>query len=256
MNSQDTITTLENDGNYSLLFLSTRSSPSDESVDEDQKQSQPPGATLVELDEMESPVITPIPIQNDTVRKSGSLSDSHSLYCVPCNRKFSRKDNYRQHRRTVHKKPLKSCTEINLPAVVLPDEKDPNFYCRACNKTYSRWYTYRSHLQKTHEMALVPVPSPSKIFLLPNQKYDDRFSRCQTCGRYFSSKCGYIQHLRKAHQITLPVPNPHLTPDENDPDLYCKACKIHSISRSAFDYHLRRTHKMILTRRIYTYHDR
>ncbi|KAI8085448.1 hypothetical protein BDF21DRAFT_415168 [Thamnidium elegans] len=251
MNSQDTITTLDNDGNYSLLLLSTRSSPTDESIDEDQRQSQPPGATLVELDEMESPTITPIPVQKDTMR---SLSDSHSLYCGPCNRKFSRKDNYRQHRRTVHKKKLMSFTRINLPVVVLPDENDPNFYCRACNKTYSRWFTYRSHLQKAHEMALVPVPSPSKIFLLPNQKYDDRFSRCQTCGRYFSSKCGYIQHLRKAHQITLPVPNPHLTPDEDDPDLYCKACKIHSISRSAFDYHLRRTHKMTLTRRTYTYH--
>lgn len=69
MNSQDTITTLDNDGNYSLLLLSTRSSPSDESVDGDQRQSEPLGATLVVLDKMENPTITPIPVQNDTVRK-------------------------------------------------------------------------------------------------------------------------------------------------------------------------------------------
>ncbi|KAI9360089.1 hypothetical protein BD770DRAFT_384846 [Pilaira anomala] len=250
MINQNSATTLDKVKSYKTLLLSTRSTPTEESAKEDQPELQPPGTTMVVLNEMESPTMTFTP---DSSRNLDPPPDDHVLYCGPCNRKFSRRDNYRQHRKMVHKKELASCIKISLPAIVLPDENDPNFHCRACKKTYSRWYTYRAHLQRTHEMALAPAPSPSKIFLLPNQRLNYPFICCQNCNKQFKSKCGYLQHLRRIHKITISAPNPHLSPDENDPDFYCKACGITSISKFAYLYHLKKTHNMNLRKRGYTY---
>lgn len=86
---------------------------------------------------------------------------------------------------------------------------------------------------------------------------------CDLCNLFFKNRHQYRRHYRKKHMILpykpssrhRPPVNPHLSPDLNDPNHYCRACEKKFPSQTYYRRHAKTAHKIRVTNPFYPNYD-
>ncbi|KAL0141735.1 hypothetical protein V8B55DRAFT_1562300 [Mucor lusitanicus] len=169
-------------------------------------------------------------------------ADDPNFYCCSCNKKFGRKNSFREHLKEkhsiFHSAPRKQ-------SLCKPDIDDTNNYCRACQKTYSHKSTYRKHLRLVHRMTLPKLKKPADSIDLPDPHNPDHY--CSVCKKKYTLSRLYRKHCRNVHFMTLyhvSVVNPNAKIDINDPGFFCAQCERSFPSSLDFKRHLAGVHSI------------
>ncbi|KAG2195552.1 hypothetical protein INT46_005812 [Mucor plumbeus] len=196
-------------------------------------------------------------------------ADNPDFYCDSCEKKYYSEDRYRIHLRGYHSMKLKP----RMNPEITPDWDDPDYYCKSCRRKYNVKYTYWKHLQEGHHMTSPEIrfPNPDNPNLhcdVCDIKYEDRVIYrdhcrkkhrmklkplqnlvCDRCNREYKGEHALMKHLRLEHKIIDDMcyarkrkPFNGITPDYDDPNFRCCACKKSFSTRLAYHYHLLAVH--------------
>jgi hypothetical protein len=86
--------------------------------------------------------------------------------------------------------------------------------------------------------------------ILPDKNHPNNY--CDSCEKSYADRDTYRQHLRGVHKMLCSSKRRRkqkevdlkLSPDIDDPNLYCRVCKTTFILRCIYRQHIRLTHKI------------
>lgn len=125
------------------------------------------------------------------------------------------------------------------------------FYRRACQENYNGINDYRQHLQEDHKLILPPLIKKEESLVTPEVVNINKakINYCYECQRSHRSRLEYKKHLTSVNKIGVPSnARRHLDktikPDPNDPEFYCKYCKLKHNALGLYRTHLRLKYNM------------
>ncbi|CAO0798702.1 unnamed protein product [Mucor circinelloides] len=184
--------------------------------------------------------------QTSIIKEGLDVNDSDS-YCRICDKTLSSNFSLRRHDQAFHPA-QESTTRISR---IQPDVNDQNNCCHICQRNYSNIASYRQHLRVAHEVALETFQTgKASASSLPNP--DDSNFYCSVCKESMETRKSYRQHCNKIHQMDFGRCKAPKASDEdidiNSPINYCEQCKCRYFDRYKFTYHLKKVHRIKITR--------
>ncbi|KAG2197428.1 hypothetical protein INT47_005681 [Mucor saturninus] len=167
------------------------------------------------------------------------------LYCPNCNIKFSSYSTYMSHMSVFHtgRWPIPGRSSSN--PYMMPDVNDKKFFCRVCRDHFHTKVTYQYHLICVHSM------TRESVFLEETEATPEEQQTCDNCQKIFHTKDDHDQHRLQYHtnRVVRPTrrrrnPQPHLPPELDDPNFYCRTCDFAYKSLAGFEHHLKRKHNI------------
>ncbi|KAI7865119.1 uncharacterized protein EV154DRAFT_166458 [Mucor mucedo] len=168
------------------------------------------------------------------------------LYCPNCNKHFSSYITYMSHMSLVHtgRWPIPGRATSN--PYMMPDVNDRKFFCRVCRDYFNTKVTYQYHLICVHSM------TRESVFSEETEATPEEQQTCDNCQKCFHTKNDHDQHRLqyRTDRVAKPTrkrrinPQPHLPPELDDPNFYCRTCDYAYKNVAGFKRHLNAKHNI------------